>query len=456
MELLNKLRTLKQDDPYPMHMPGHKRVRMNFPDVYDIDITEIEGFDNLHHPEGVIKQLSEETARLYGADEAYLSVGGTTDMILTSIFAATKPGDKILMARNCHKSVYNAAILKNLKTRYVYPEINKLGIPLDIKAGQVEKALKEDKEIRACVITSPTYEGVISDITAIADACHKKGIPLIVDAAHGAHLGFGSFPPNPISQGADAVTVSLHKTLPSLTQTACLLRNHDSLIEESRIHKYFDCIETSSPSYVLMAGIDNCVDFLNREGKDRFDRYWRNLGDLRKKISALRGIELFEPEESAYDPSKLVISLNGKSGNELARILRRGKIEPEMTSLYYIIAMTSVMDTDQGFNRLYETLEGSVDESAKESTTSVAGLYDFLPEKKEEIGEAENRDTVYRSIEEIEGCVSAATVTVYPPGIPLIVPGEVFTKKVTDAIRLAEAGSLTVDGDYDGKYAAIE
>lgn len=453
MELLEKLKQLRQDDPYPMHMPGHKRIRSDFPDVYDIDITEIEGYDNLHRPEGIIKQLEDETAKLYGADEAYLSVGGSTDMILTAIFAATKQGDKLLIARNSHKSVYHAAILRDLDVTYVYPEILDFGIPGEIKPEQISEILSSENDIKACILTSPTYEGVISDIEKISDICHSHGVSLIVDAAHGAHLGFGDFSKNPISLGADAVIVSLHKTLPSLTQTASLLRNKDSLISAELIRKYFDYFETSSPSYVLMAGIDRCVSFLQEKGKAAFEDYEIRLGILRREIEKIPQITLFKPDCFDYDPSKLVLHLKGRSGMELADILRRGKIEPEMASLDYCLAMTSVMDTPEGFERLIKVLKASEpgDEERK-----AAGLYSIVPEKKYNIGIAERSRIFYKEKNKAAGEVSAGIVTVYPPGIPIIVPGEVFTEQVIESLESAEAAGLIVDGDSDGKFALIE
>ena len=454
MELLEKLKKLKQDDPYPMHMPGHKRIGLDFPDVYDIDNTEIDGFDNLHQPSGIIKMLADEVAGLYGSDEAYLSVGGSTDMILTSVFAATKPGDKVLIARNCHKSVYHAAALRDLRAEYLYPEILELGIPGGIRPEQVSEAFSRHDGIRCCVVTSPTYEGVISDIEKISDICHQNGASLIVDAAHGAHLGFGDFPENPIKQGADAVIVSLHKTLPSLTQTACLLRNSDSLISAERIKKYFDYFETSSPSYVLMAGIDRCVTFLKEKGDEAFSEYGRKLSQLREQIRKIPQITLFEPETYSYDPSKLVLSLDGRSGSELADILRRGKIEPEMSSLDYCLAMTSVMDTDEGFERLYEVLKNST--PGENSKKNAAGLYSITPEKRYDIGIAEKSEIFFKERNELIGEVSGATVTVYPPGIPLIVPGEVFTEEVSESLEAAETSGLTIDGDSDGKYTVIK
>lgn len=451
MELLEKLNQLRQDAPYPMHMPGHKRMRLSFPDVYDIDITEIKGFDNLHDPEGIIEDLSEETAELYGADEAYLSVGGSTDMILTAVFAAIGPGQKILIARNSHKSVYHASILRNADAVYVFPEIEEFGIPGEITKEQILRTFQKEADIRACVITSPTYEGVISDVEGIAEVCHDHGIPLIVDAAHGAHLGFPGFHTNPISQRADVVIVSLHKTLPSLTQTACLLRNNDSMISADRIRKYFNYFETSSPSYVLMAGIDRCVTFLREKGNERFSLYRKNLTILRNELKDISGITLFETRN--YDDSKLVLHLKGRSGPELAEILRRGGIEPEMASLDYVICMTSVMDTREGFDRLLRVLQDAA--GITEEKEIHAESDDIVPEKKDNIGVAEFSDVENVPIENAAGLESGGIITIYPPGIPMIVPGEIFSEKIIDLMQKADRNGLYVEGMKEGAVPVI-
>lgn len=456
MELLEKLRQLKQDSPYPMHMPGHKRVRLPFPDIYDIDITEIQGYDNLHDPTGIIKELSEETAQMYRADEAYLSVGGSTDMILTAVFASTRPGQKILMARNCHKSVYHAAILRNADTVYTFPKILDYGIPGQIEPYDVEKLLDENKDTAAVVITSPTYEGVISDVRTIADICHQHNVPLIVDAAHGAHLGFGSFLENPINQGADAVIVSLHKTLPSLTQTACLLRNRGSLISHDRIRKYFDYFETSSPSYVLMAGIDNCVTWIYKNGQQAFKDYSERLSDLRQKISEIPGIILFSPDTYDYDKSKIVIHMSGKSGTDLAEILRTGGIEPEMASLSYVICMTSVMDTQEGFDRLLSVLRNAAEGiTSVDENNSLVQQYSVAPVKKDTIGIAETLESEYVDFAEATDMECGSIITVYPPGIPLIVPGEVYTDEIIKSIEADIDNGLYVEGIQGNRLPVI-
>ena len=219
-----KLEQYGNSDVYPFHMPGHKRVSLGFGDPYLSDITEITGFDNLHQPEGEIKTLQDEWAKLYGAKEAFVMVNGSTGGILASIFSAIKSEEELLIARNSHRSVYHGAYLRNATLRYLYPQsIETAGgaIAGEILSKNLEETLEQNPDIKAVLCTSPTYEGVVSDIFALAEIAHNHGATLIVDCAHGAHFGLDedSFP-NPITQGADLVITSLHKTLPAFTSTA--------------------------------------------------------------------------------------------------------------------------------------------------------------------------------------------------------------------------------------------
>ncbi len=238
--LLERLSTYAASDVYPFHMPGHKRqVKMGItsvPNPFSVDITEIDGFDNLHHAEDILKESMNSAAAVYESDRSWYLVNGSTCGILAAIAAAVKPGEKILMARNSHKSAYHAVILNQLEPVYLYPEeVPEFQIPGGIEPEQ-ERALLEHPEIRAVFVTSPTYEGIVSDIQGIAATAHRHGAALIVDEAHGAHLPFGDgnyFPDGALQEGADLVIQSLHKTLPSLTQTAILhLKKPDSGCEE--------------------------------------------------------------------------------------------------------------------------------------------------------------------------------------------------------------------------------
>ena len=220
-----KLKALAQSDVYPFHMPGHKRQLSGF-FPYEFDITEIEEFDNLHHAKGLLLEAQQYAAQMYQSWKAYYLVNGSTCGILAAISAVTTKGGRILVARNCHKAVYNAIYLRGLKAEYVYPVATHYGIQGQIQATDVERKLVEKPDIQAIVITSPTYDGLVSDIRAIADLAHTHGIPLIVDEAHGAHFGLDeAFPDNATVLGADAVIMSVHKTLPAPTQTPSVLRS---------------------------------------------------------------------------------------------------------------------------------------------------------------------------------------------------------------------------------------
>ncbi|MBR5809679.1 MAG: aminotransferase class I/II-fold pyridoxal phosphate-dependent enzyme, partial [Clostridia bacterium] len=238
----------------PMHMPGHKRNTALAPYLKrlgaDLDITEIDGFDNLHAPCGIIYESMQKAATLRNAKSAFYLVGGTTAGILASVSAVIDDADKVIVARNCHKSVYNALELKNAETVFVMPEIDEgTGISGSILPCDIEKAIKENPDAKLVILTSPTYEGVTSDIKAICRLAHSYNIPVLVDGAHGAHLGFtDDFLPDNISQGADISVESLHKTLPSLTQTAVCYVNGD-LVDSKRIADRLSVFQSSSPSY---------------------------------------------------------------------------------------------------------------------------------------------------------------------------------------------------------------
>ena len=244
--LYEKLNELAKSDIYPFHMPGHKRQLQESPfDVISkIDITEITDFDDLHEPEGILKEEQEFAAGLYGADHTYYIVNGSTCGVLTAISAVCRWGDTIVMARNCHKSAYHAAYLQNLKVEYVEPQRSEEGYPAGpVLAEEIEHALQraEKKQAaRAVILTSPTYEGVLSDISAIAEIVHAHHAVLIVDGAHGAHLGFSAeFPQSAVSQGADLIIQSLHKTLPAMTQTA-LLHVCGNRVDLQHVQQYLD------------------------------------------------------------------------------------------------------------------------------------------------------------------------------------------------------------------------
>lgn len=501
--LLERLTEYAGSDAYPFHMPGHKRREIpdgipgGFPDPYGIDITEIDGFDNLHHAEGILKDAMETAAAIYGADRSWYLVNGSTCGILSAVFATTENGGKILTARNCHKAVYHAICLNRLEAEYLYPEeITEFGINGGIRAEDVRKALEKDAmrcagnsgnvrgkitKIQVVLITSPTYEGVVSDIRAIADAAHEYGIPLIVDEAHGAHLEYAdqchSFPKSALEYGADIVIQSLHKTLPCFTQTA-ILHVKGKLVDQDRVSRYLSMFQTSSPSYLFMAGMERCIRYMDGDGRNEMVRYEERLEHFMKRMEGLQVLEVLDREicgkyrtVAGWDPSKIVVSTMRAEdfhGEELAETLRRKyHLEMEMTAPEYVIAMTSLMDTEEGFERLGTALleiDGALrhcveSEQQKEKGESKEKERCETPEATESkvlhpirrmlICEAMDADTERTAFQDTVGKVSAEFVYLYPPGIPIIAPGEVFTDAIVEKIMAYKAAGLLVQGPAD-------
>lgn len=449
-------------DMYPFHMPGHKRHNMGISDPYGIDITEVHGFDNLHDPHGMIQEAMDRLAGLYGSRRSYLLINGSTCGNLAAVFTAAGQEDELIIGRNAHKSVYHAAYLRRNRLHYLYPASAAGGqLQGEIRAEDVEMALRKFPESKAVLITSPTYEGIVSDIEKIAGVCHEHGKPLIVDAAHGAHLGFDSyFPQSPVRQGADLVVMSLHKTLPSFTQTAAI-HLQGNLIDPGLLERYLRIFQSSSPSYVLMAGITRCIRFLETEGSDAFVQFRERLKKFYEDTSELSALRVWNPglETVCRDPSKLVIfsGESGYSGEQIsARLREEYHLELEMSACTYALAMTSIMDTEQGFLRLADALH-KLDASGKpdaEDTKNRMPGQRGLPCQREnngfgkmmELWEAADAESVWIPLEQSEGYAAAGMVCVYPPGIPILVSGERITREGIGEIQQALLYRLTVQG----------
>lgn len=439
--LYKKLEAYGKSDFYPFHMPGHKRNPLSVAGDFSVqqDITEINGFDNLHHPETILKEAQENAARLYQVQESFFCINGSTGAILAAVSAAVKKGGHILIARNCHKAVYHAAYLRDLKVSYIYPhEDAELGINGGISPQRVERCLDENPDIEAVLLTSPTYDGIVSDIKTIAEITHSHNIPLIVDEAHGAHFCFSDyFPVSAAELGADIVIHSLHKTLPSMTQTA-LLHRCSERVDRNLLVRFLGIYQTSSPSYVLMASMDACMYKIEQDGQRMFAEYTENLERARKRLRKGSCIRLVEPGDPAMnvfdaDRSKIILStVHGTmNGRQLAEVLRQDfHLEIEMEAENYVIALTSVGDTEEGFDRLCRAVE-EIDsrdslkyseEAVKKERCRCAELNSFM-----RISCAMDALSERCTLEESIGRISVEFAYLYPPGIPLVVPGEQIT-----------------------------
>ncbi len=476
-----KLKKYGKSNIYPFHMPGHKRRSPDEIDPYRIDITEIEGFDNLHSAAGIIKEAQERAAALYGARRSFYLINGSTCGLLAAVCASAGRRQRILVARNCHKAVYHAIALWELSADYLYPKLTESRIAGQVTPESVEDALSKSAQkadgkrcpYAAVVITSPTYDGVVSDIKSIADIVHSYQIPLIVDEAHGAHFGLSPhFPASAVSLGADIVIQSLHKTLPSYTQTALLHLCSDRVPAEA-IEKYLDIFETSSPSYILMAGMEKCIRLLTCEKENLFASYWKKLSAFYEKTAELQYLRVGKPsdfpreEAYAFDPSKILIftdrtAMNGKELYD--RLLADYRLQLEMAAPNYVTAMTSIMDTQEGFDRLAGALE-EIDRELKERQKQNRAASDKWKRFHEiytrqeqvcRISEAEALESEAVGLSEAKGGISADFLYLYPPGIPLLAPGERITGENIENIEFCRKMGLEVAGlDADGKIRII-
>ncbi|SHJ44935.1 aminotransferase class I/II-fold pyridoxal phosphate-dependent enzyme [Hespellia stercorisuis] len=501
--LYDKLVSYSESDYYGFHMPGDKRnMRMMDADLpYNIDITEIEGFDDLHHATGILKQAQIRAAKLYKAEKTCFLVNGSTGGILSAILGCTKKGDRILVARNCHKSVYHAIFLNELIPVYVYPTFYpEMELNGEIAVEKVEKMLAQYPDVKAVVITSPTYDGVISDVEGIAAAAHAAGVPLIVDEAHGAHLGFHPyFTDNANTKGADLVIHSLHKTLPALTQTA-LLHMNGSRIDKKRIRSYLDMLQTSSPSYVLMSSIDVCIELLEKRGDEVFAEYTKLLDAVRAELAQMKCLKLLETTH--YDRSKIVISVKDTdytSGRLYRELLDTYHLQMEMVAGSYILAITTIGDTEDGMRRfvtalkeidqkiyddevlhndevlrndkaLYNDRLGN-DQAGKCSTvgtqqtteqpraaekpshyaipkTEVVHSSAVMAKMVNEAVVNARKGTDVKTFpwNQCVGHISTEYAYLYPPGSPLLVPGERISQEVVDMLECYREQKFRIEG----------
>lgn len=479
--MISRLDELSKSDAYPYHMPGHKRrldsvlMQSCLSEAAALDITEIDDFDNLHEPEGILKDAMERTARLYGADTSYFCVNGSTAGILTAISAAVPEGKKLIMARNCHRAVYHAVYLRRLKPIYLYPETIPGLLTADvITKEQVKQSLLENPDAAAVLLVSPTYDGITADIGEIAALVHTYGIPLIVDAAHGAHYGFHpAFPESPVRLGADLTVVSLHKTMPCMTQTA-LLHVCGSRVIPEKIRFFESIYQTSSPSYFLMAGMDACMALVEEKGAALWDIFFKDREDFLRKTNTLQKLHVVTEGklQKLMDPGKILIdtSKTGLTGKALYDILlKQYHLQMEMAAQNYVTAIMTCCDSREGWERLADALLQIDRQLAGEKKTVrhrrpiTDGMEKengegMQPEQEEgllpypclepvcSISDALDGKMESVSIERTQERICGTFINLYPPGIPLVVPGEKISPKVIELIEIYRQQGLQIQG----------
>lgn len=460
MELWQALKNHSQQQYYPFHMPGHKAGRLGaFAEILSQDITEITDFDNLHKPEGILLQSQKRCAKLFGAEESFFLVNGSTSGILSAILSVCNTGDEIVVARNCHKSVYSALVFSGAKPIYILPEnIENADFLGSVSPEQVQKSIT--KNTKAVIITSPTYEGITSNISEISDFLHKRNILLIVDEAHGSHMKFHNFfPKTALEQNADIVIQSLHKTLPCPTQTA-VVHIQGNRVNRNRLKQCLSMVQTSSPSYLFLSAIDFCCHWLQNEAKYAFEHYVQNLKWFYEQSKYWKHIVLLNEAGYCRDKSKLILQLPQRqmTGIQLNDILiKRYHLILEMGYLHYAIAMTSPADTKQGFDMLLKAIT--------QIDTEICDVCNITPSPKIQntlpIVKYCPRDAFFAEKKQIlfsqsQGQICGEFVIPYPPGIPLLAPGEVITKQIMQQIAILKKANISLVGCHNNTLDTIE
>ena len=454
----------------PFDVPGHKRGRGN-PELsgllgdrcVNIDVNSMKPLDNLCHPVSVIKAAEELAAEAFGAAHAFLMVGGTTSAVQSMALACCKKGDKIIMPRNVHRSIINALVLCGARPVYVNPDVDRhLGISLGMKVEQVEQAIRDNPDAVAVFVNNPTYYGICSDLRTIVEAAHSHGMKVLVDEAHGTHFYFGeNFPVTAMAAGADMASVSMHKSGGSLTQSSLLLVGKD--MQPGYVRQIINLTQTTSASYLLLASLDISRRNLALRGREAFARVAELAEYAREEINRIGGYYAFGDElvnrdsVYAFDPTKLSVhTLDiGLAGIEVYDILRdEYDIQIEFGDLGNMLAYLSIGDRKQEVERLVSALADIKRRYQKDKTGMLSQEY-IPPRVVMTPQESFYAPKEQLPIQEAEGRICSEFVMCYPPGIPILAPGEEITDEIIEYILYAKEKGCSMTGPEDEKIEKL-
>lgn len=448
----------------PFTMPGHKGGR-GFKDTvegkkfYDkilkCDITEVAGVDNLHNAEDIIKESLIGLSEYYHSEKSYYLVNGSTSGNLSMIFSIFNRGDKIILERNCHRSIMNGVIMRELKTAYLQSKIHdKFSCPFSLSKKEFSEVLENNKDAKGIVVTYPNYYGICIDLEYIIREASKYNMKVLVDCAHGAHFGvIDELPKNPITLGADMAVMSSHKTLSSLTQTAYL--HVGKGVDLKKVDFYVSAFMSTSPSYIMMMSMEYGWSYLKQYGEKKYKEFLQLCIEYRNKINKLKGFTLIGEEhmyvnhleymDTNIDLTRFVISVDrGYSSHKLLNYLRENKIQGEMSDGRNIILIPTPFNCEDDFKKLYEILKKCDLNNLKEK--DIPFLNYHIPKKVFEAYEVLDRQKEYVHISNSKGKVAGSNIVPYPPGIPLVVQGEVIDSEVVDVIEYYYKNNLEVLG----------
>ena len=461
-------------NPIQFHIPGHKKGKGIAPEFREfigdnalsIDLINIGPLDDLHQPKGIIKEAQDLAAEAFGADHTFFSVQGTSGAIMAMIMSVCGPGDKIIVPRNVHKSVMSAIVFSGAIPIFIHPEIDEhLGISHGITTDSLIRALEEYPDAKAVLVINPTYFGISADLKTIVEIAHSYDIPVLVDEAHGVHIHFhDDLPLSAMQAGADMAATSVHKLGGSMTQSS-ILNVKGNRVSYKRVQSVLSMLTTTSTSYLLLASLDVARKELAISGRELLHRTIQLANSIRKRINELDhiycvGDEILEKDAAFdYDPTKLIISVKdlGLSGFDVEMWLRENyNIEVEMSDLYNILCLITPGDSEEEANILVSALAALCKERAL--LAAKINTQVLLPEIP--ILAVSPRDAFYSETELVpfddsEGRIIAEFIMVYPPGIPIFIPGEIISEENLVYIKKNRDAGLPVQGPEDFDFRML-
>lgn len=461
--IFEKLKELMEKNAYPMHMPGHKRNNRLFPsELYTWDITETGEVDNFHNPKGIIKKANEALAETLGADRSYMLVNGGSSGVAAAAACAAGEGDKVLVASNCHSSVYSGLIISGAEPVYISPQITEEGLCGGIAPSDLFRSFSNN-DIKAVIVTSPTYEGFVSDIRVIADITHKNNAVLIVDECHGSHFPFSErFPKSALTQGADIVINSWHKTLPCPNQAA-VLSVKGGRVDIKRLENAISVMTTTSPSYPIMASIDYMRDLLVRD-KNLFTVYTNTLWDARHLLAHNKSLKLVgdsikgQHSIDDIDIGKFTIMVRtDMTGAELSKILlEKYNIQIELAGLHHIVAMTSVADTPKAIMKFAKAISDIDKRCERKFIKKIPIIVENISQSDLTPRKVFYSKKLSVDFENAIGRIAGEPISAYPPGIPIAAMGQLIKKEHIDIINNLRAANVEIIGADNNKVTIVE
>ncbi|GAB7387695.1 arginine decarboxylase [Bacillaceae bacterium] len=462
-------------NPVQFHIPGHKKGMGMAPEfrnfigknALSIDLINISPLDDLHHPRGIIKEAQELAAQAFGADATFFSVQGTSGAIMTMVMSVCSPGDKILVPRNVHKSVMAAIIFSGATPVFIHPVMDKnLGISHGITTESVQKALAEHPDAKALLVINPTYFGIATNLREIVEIAHSHNVPVLVDEAHGVHIHFhDELPLSAMQAGADMAATSMHKLGGSLTQSS-ILNVKKGLVSIDRVKSVISMLTTTSTSYLLLASLDVARKQLSIHGKELLDRTIRLAEKARTQINEIPGLYcvgkeiLGQPAIYDMDPTKLIIHIKelGITGYDVEIWLREHyNIEVELSDLYNVLCIVTPGDSEETIGILVHALQALSKEFLhKRAANEVIVRIPRIPALAMSPRDAFYADTETIPLDESAGRIIAEFIMVYPPGIPILLPGEIITEDNIAYIKENLRVGLPVQGPEDESLETIK